>query len=120
RLPAFMEINPRFWNSLHMAVIAGVDFPWLLLQSFTGEPRAAPVTEYRIGARCRNLLPGDLLHALANPNRRRLSPPLWAGRSVGIEDDMLSRDDPLPVLGFLIASALYALDLRMWRFYFRR
>jgi predicted ATP-grasp superfamily ATP-dependent carboligase len=25
-----MEVNPRFWGSLQLAILAGVDFPWLL------------------------------------------------------------------------------------------
>jgi len=27
--PVFMEVNPRFWGSLHTGIVAGVDFPYL-------------------------------------------------------------------------------------------
>jgi predicted ATP-grasp superfamily ATP-dependent carboligase len=50
--PRLMEINPRFWGSLELAVAAGVDFPWLLYELAAGE-RPAPVTDYRLGARSR-------------------------------------------------------------------
>ena len=31
-----MEINPRFWGSLQLAIDSGVDFPWLLYRVCTG------------------------------------------------------------------------------------
>jgi predicted ATP-grasp superfamily ATP-dependent carboligase len=31
-----MEVNPRFWGSLDLAVAAGVDFPWYLFQMIQG------------------------------------------------------------------------------------
>lgn len=47
-----MEINPRFWGSLPLAVAAGVDFPYLLYQVARGE-RPEPVLSYRLGVRMR-------------------------------------------------------------------
>jgi predicted ATP-grasp superfamily ATP-dependent carboligase len=35
RLP-LLELNARFWGSLHLALAAGVDFPRLLLDSWLG------------------------------------------------------------------------------------
>lgn len=32
-----MEINPRFWGSLQLAIDSGVDFPWWLYQLSTGK-----------------------------------------------------------------------------------
>jgi predicted ATP-grasp superfamily ATP-dependent carboligase len=61
-VPRLMEINPRFWGSLALAVDAGVDFPWLLYQLATGPPPAL-VTSYRLGVRSRWEL-GDLDHLL--------------------------------------------------------
>lgn len=47
-----MEINPRFWGSLQLAIDAGVDFPWLLLQAATGQP-VTPVDRWHSGRRSR-------------------------------------------------------------------
>ena len=58
--PHLMEVNPRFWGSLQLAVDAGVDFPWLAYQLATGA-RTDSVGGYRIGVRNRWLL-GDLDH----------------------------------------------------------
>jgi len=112
--PKFMEINPRFWNSLETAVQAGVDFPWLLYGSAVGADVPA-VHEYAVGVRCRNLLPGDALHFLANRRRFDMSPPIWAGRRSGVIDDIWSADDPLPTLGALAAFARYAAQPEMRR-----
>jgi predicted ATP-grasp superfamily ATP-dependent carboligase len=59
--PCLMEVNPRFWGSLQLAIDAGVDFPWLAYQLATGV-RPDPVDGYRVGVRNRWLL-GDLDHA---------------------------------------------------------
>lgn len=56
--PYLMEINTRFWGSLQLAIDAGVDFPYLLLQTCSGQ-KPAPVDSYRLGRKLRWLL-GDL------------------------------------------------------------
>lgn len=115
--PKLMELNPRFWGSLALAIHAGVDFPYLLYQMAMGE-EFAPVLDYKVGVRCRWLLPGDILHFLQNPRRFHLKPSFFQFR--GIPDDILSRDDPLPVVGsFLTLLSLpWNKDLR--RFLQRR
>ncbi len=93
--PKLLEVNPRFWGSLHHAIVCGVDFPFLLY-SLAMEGDVAGVPGYRVGARSRSLLHGELLHFLANPQRFRLKPAL---HDFSIPDDVLSADDPLPTLG---------------------
>lgn len=117
--PKFMEINPRFWASLHTAILSGVDFPWLLMRLARGE-NFDPVTEYRTGIRCRWSLPGDILHFLVSPDRFHLDPPFFSTSSSGVHDDILSVRDPLPILGFTMACLRYLPDIRMWRFMFKR
>jgi hypothetical protein len=63
-----MEVNGRFWNSLALAIEAGVDFPRLWLSVLQGEPVAAPAS-YHEGVTIRWLW-GDvkrLLHVIAGP-----------------------------------------------------
>ncbi len=60
--PVFLEVNGRFWNSLPLAVYAGVDFPSLLVEM--AEQGDVPVQNgYRYGVRCRWLL-GDFRHLI--------------------------------------------------------
>jgi hypothetical protein len=57
----FLEMNGRFWGSLHLALFAGVDFPTLLLDVFQGNPQSS-VVRPREGTRCRYTFPRDLLY----------------------------------------------------------
>lgn len=50
--PKLMEINPRFWGSLQLAIDAGVDFPALLLEAVVGGVGHRPAP-YRSGVRSR-------------------------------------------------------------------
>jgi predicted ATP-grasp superfamily ATP-dependent carboligase len=67
-----MEVNPRPWGSMQLAVEAGVDFPLLWYRVWSGGA-VEEVHEYRVGVQCRYLV-GDLYHlegVLAGP------PPGW-------------------------------------------
>jgi len=50
--PKVMEINPRFWGSLPLAILSGVDFPYLLFRLITGED-FSPILQYRLNVKCR-------------------------------------------------------------------
>lgn len=43
-----LEVNPRFWGSLPLAIAAGLDFPAMLVAQRAGAPNPAP-TGYRSG-----------------------------------------------------------------------
>ncbi len=58
RGPFIMEVNTRFWGSLQLAVDAGVDFPYLLWQMYSGKPTTT-ISNYKTGQRLRWLI-GDL------------------------------------------------------------
>jgi len=56
----FMEMNGRFWGSLHLALRAGVDFPTDLLDLFHGReptPQVKPAKDVS----CRHTFPSDLM-----------------------------------------------------------
>jgi len=55
-----LELNARFWGSLHLALAAGVDFPRILLDSWLGGREPEP--GWRAGVRCRQTVPGELMH----------------------------------------------------------
>ena len=64
-----MEINPRFWGSLELAVRSGVDFPYLYYQVAKNR-YVKKVTDYKTDYNCRWLLPGDILRYLTKKNGR--------------------------------------------------
>jgi peptidoglycan/xylan/chitin deacetylase (PgdA/CDA1 family) len=55
-----LELNARFWGSLHLALAAGVDFPRLLLDTWLGSREPEP--SWRPGVRCRQTIPGEVRH----------------------------------------------------------
>ena len=57
-IPYVIEVNPRFWGSLQLAVDAGIDFPAMLHQVSTNRKPTKPLS-YKVGKRLRWLL-GDL------------------------------------------------------------
>ncbi len=106
--PVFLEINGRFWNSLPLAVAAGVDFPRLLVELGT-TGRVAEQPSYRTGVRCRWWL-GDVRHLL---HVWRGAPRGWPGNfpgrlstlaaflmpRPGTVHDNFRWSDPLPEIG---------------------
>jgi predicted ATP-grasp superfamily ATP-dependent carboligase len=104
--PKLLEVNPRFWGSLHHAILCGVDFPFLLYR-LAVEGDVDRVRGYRVAAKSRSLLHGDLLHFLKNPDRFHLRPALY---DFSIPDDVLSADDPLPTLGRLCSLVALVWD----------
>jgi biotin carboxylase len=60
-----MEINPRFWASLELAIASGIDFPLLAARLATGE-EIEPVEDYAIGVKFR-WLAQDILHLSQRP-----------------------------------------------------
>lgn len=61
-----MEVNPKFWGSLDLAIASGVDFPYLATKLALSED-FDPVFEYQTGLRFQWLLPDDIMHVLAAP-----------------------------------------------------
>ncbi len=107
--PRLLEINPRFWGSLALAIEAGIDFPFLLYKmAMDGD--LEPVHDYAEGVMTRWLLPGDLLHFVHNPRRFSLEPGFFDFR---IKDDIISLRDPLPALGRVLSLLTLFSDREM-------
>jgi predicted ATP-grasp superfamily ATP-dependent carboligase len=62
--PLLMEINPRFSQSVELAIRSGVDFPRMQLAALLDEPLPPAPTSYRVGERLSWL--GGELWTLAN------------------------------------------------------
>jgi hypothetical protein len=59
-----MEMNLRFWGSIHLALYADVDFPKELADCFfgteTSRPQSTATAPSRLGLRCRNTIPFEI------------------------------------------------------------
>ena len=111
-LPKLMEINPRFWGSLALAVHAGVNFPLLLHRLALGQ-RFAPVETYRCGIACRWLIPGDLLHFIDNPDRSKMIQDFFNFKARDTFYDILSARDPLPAIVKILSPLTFLYDADM-------
>jgi predicted ATP-grasp superfamily ATP-dependent carboligase len=118
-IPKLMEVNPRFWGSLHLAIISGVDFPYLILK-MARRDQFDPVLGYTVGKRCRWLLFGDILHFLSNPHRFHLDPSFFHFFDPDTSYDIISQEDPLPILGAMATFSTFLYDPEMKRFLERR
>ena len=99
-----IDVNPRFYGSLELAIRAGVDFPTLWAASATGRPLTASRTP-RAGVRYQ-WLGGDLRHAARSPRgslARDVGASLaWSRSAV---HPIWSPRDPLPTVYWVAAFA---------------
>ncbi len=106
RTPYLMEINGRFWGSLPLSVIAGVDMPYLYFLMATGGELPKDIVTAREGV-VSNHFSGDVQHLLRvlfarDPMRKLLYPKrMKAMRDfcvlpIGTKSDVFSISDPKP------------------------
>jgi len=62
-----MEINPKFWGSLDLAIVSGVEFPYLAVKLALGE-NFDPVLDYKKQVIYRWPFPDDTLRLFAKPS----------------------------------------------------
>lgn len=108
----FMEANTRFWNSLHLAILCGVNFPKLYCDLACGRD-VRDVHDYPSGRCCRSLLPLDTFYFLDSIRHRQIKQ--ITKQCFGSADDILSLRDPGPTLALMGVSLYYACQPRMWR-----
>lgn len=97
-----MEVNPKFWGSLDLAIAAGVDFPYLAVRLAAGRP-FDPVLTYRTDVRFRWVF-SDLLHVVARP---RALPAFLRDFGPGVQDDLWWSDlKPNLYEAYLTAAAI--------------
>jgi predicted ATP-grasp superfamily ATP-dependent carboligase len=117
----FLEVNGRFWNSLALAVYAGVNFP-AMVADLAEHGDAGSAAPYRDGVRCRWLL-GDLRHLVEVWRGAPAGYPGWfPGRwstlaavltpARGTFHDNFELNDPWPEFGDWIDFALRRLPRR--------
>ena len=99
--PYLMEINPRFWGSMPLAVASGVDFPRLYVEEVLGM-KPEPVLEYRVGVRAHRLLFAGLYvlprYMVKSKKPLKTLVETFAFWDRRVCDDILSLRDPLPAV----------------------
>ena len=106
--PKLMEINPRFWGSLPVAIKSGIDFPYLLYRlAMDGDiPNSF---NYTVGVKGR-YLEQDIMYIISLLTQSSLSPKLTAANprklvslinwlklyEPGLFYDLFELEDPIP------------------------
>ncbi len=112
--PVLMEVNPKFWGSIALSIVAGVDFPYLLY-CMSVNKEITPVLDYQKGILCRWLIPGDVLHFINNPNRFKLKPSFFNFRAKNLYDDIIDKDDMGPLFGLIPSFFSQILNRKFWK-----
>jgi hypothetical protein len=73
----FLEMNGRFWGSLHLALQSQVDFPRLLVDAFLGHPERRPA-RFPLGVRVRHTFPMEVQYVWSRLKDRTLPAPARA------------------------------------------
>lgn len=68
-----LELNARFWGSLHLPIFAGIDFPRLLVDAFVGYPKK--VDSFNLDVCCRLTFPREIDYVISCAKDRNIC--LW-------------------------------------------
>jgi predicted ATP-grasp superfamily ATP-dependent carboligase len=118
-IPKLLEVNPRFWMPLNLAIQSGVDFPYLLYQLAMKNPVRKPET-YTIPMKYRWVIPNEILWALSSPQKKQAFKELLTFNEKNVCFGELSWKDPLPVLGVFVQALHFLLDKRQRQSFLNR
>jgi predicted ATP-grasp superfamily ATP-dependent carboligase len=118
-IPKLLEVNPRFWMPLNLAIQSGVDFPYLLYQLAMKNP-VNKQKNYTIPMKYRWVIPNEILWALSSPQKKQAFKELLTFREKNVCYGEMSWKDPLPVLGVFAQALHFLLDKRQRQSFLNR
>lgn len=107
--PKLLEVNPRFWMPIELAISSGVDFP-NLIADLIQEKELKPVREYEVGVKYRWVLPNEILWLLNCENRLSGVKEFISFNPRSECYGSLSTQDPKPILGTIAQSMRFLAD----------
>jgi len=97
--PYLMEVNPRLWGAVQLAIGSGINIPFMLYQlALKGD--IEPAFKYKTGVKFRSFIPGDWMHFCSRLSTDRKAD--YDVFRIFNKDDChatWSYSDPLPYLG---------------------
>jgi len=118
-VPRLLEINPRFWMPLNLAIQSGVDFPYLLYQLAVKHP-VSKQKKYTIGMKYRWVIPNEILWVLSSPDKMQGIKELLTMNGKNVCYGEMSLNDPLPVLGVLLQGMYFLFDKKQRQSFLKR
>jgi predicted ATP-grasp superfamily ATP-dependent carboligase len=98
-----MEINPKFWGSLDLALASGVNFPVLDVRMALGEDISYS-EDYQVGLKFHWPLDGEIRHVVKKPSA--VFPVFWDFLNPRVQSNLWLRD-PVPALFSLYRESKY-------------
>jgi len=122
REAVLMEINGRYWGTISLPIMAGLDFPWYYWQILHGEKTEIPA-QYAVNARWRwtaghlHRFHGLIIAARNNKTARTALLRSSARDMFAQQDALFTVNDPMPAIFDIFQTLAYlaAYDLRSLR-----
>lgn len=112
--PKIIEINPRFWGSLELAVRSGVNFPRIYADVAMGIKVNYP-NNAKIGVICRWMMPGEILRYLTQDIQKRESLRRFIEGLPKSAEEWDSTDKLGSLMG-VICTAMSAMNPKYWKY----
>lgn len=114
--PKLMEVNPRLWGSLQLAISSGINIPHLLYRlALDGD--IEPHFEYRTGVKFRWFMYGELLHFFKTlTSGRKIDPDVFRLFETNGCHATWALADPLPFLGLPLSLLDYLTSAEMRKY----
>lgn len=105
--PKLMEVNPRLWGSLQLAIASGVNMPYLLYQlAVNGD--IEPQFKYEIGVKFRWFMHGDFMNFITNlTTKKKFESDIFNLFEKNCCHATWSLSDPLPFPGLSLSLIDY-------------
>lgn len=109
-----MEVNPRFWGSLELAVRSGVNFPSLYARASIGI-KIVPPKQYQNGVICRWMFPGEILRYLTQKKNEKESLNAFI-KNLSNTAEEWNRSDILGFISSFFCNLLLIFNIKFWKY----
>lgn len=113
-----LEINPRFWGGLELAIKCGINFPKLYVDlSYDIEP-CFEIKQYKLNVISRWLIPGDILRFLSMKKNINIIREFFT--NILKDSDEWDKDDIQGFMAALICQAFQVINPANWKYLQRK